>query len=125
MHCCAPTRNRIAAGLTAGFGLIALGVLYGLSNFHVVPLERFLRPGPIVLLLLAAIAFASRGFLAFGGHLLLLGAVALQLKGLGHSGWLAQGWPAGLIWLGVVMVFRAFLRRRPSHREQGAGERSS
>lgn len=123
MSCCAPTRNRIAAGLTAGFGLIVLGVLYALSNFNVVPLERFLHPGPIVLLLLAAITFASRGFLAFGGHFFLLGAVALQLKGLGHSGWLAQGWPAGLIWIGVVMVFRAFLRHRSPRDEQGSGER--
>lgn len=125
MPACCHHKNRFAAALTLGLGLIVLGVVHGLQALDYLDLKGLLFFWPTALLVLALVSFAKRGFLAFGGHLILLGAVALQLKDMGYRDLLHQGWPVGLIWLGVVQVLRSLFRRHrvlPSVRCENASE---
>ena len=106
MRPCRPRRNHFIAKLVTGLGLIALGAIFALQNLGILPWGGTIRFWPLILLFLAVVHFAKRGILSFSGHLMLLGGVALQLKSLGHSELLHQWWPAGLIWLGIVMARR-------------------
>ncbi len=113
MHACLSRRNHFAARLVIGFGLILLGTAFILRNLGAIPADGALRFWPLLLALLALASFVRRSFLNFGGHLLLLAAIALQLKNLGHAELLRQWWPLGLIWLGSVKVARSlFFRKR-------------
>ena len=110
MHACSPSKNRLAA-LVLGLGLIALGVVHGLKALGYLDLEGLLFFWPSALAVLALVFFARRGFLAFGGHVILLAAVALQAKAMGHGDLVHRAWPVALIWVGLVQVFRSLLRK--------------
>ena len=125
MHACIDRGNHLAARLVIGFGLIILGGILILRNLGSYPPVEALRFWPLILLILALARFARRGFLNFGGHLLLLAAIALQLKVLGHTELLARWWPVVLIWLGVIKVSRSLRPRRRPLSCQDASERFS
>lgn len=110
MHACSPSKNRMAA-LVLGLGLIALGVVHGLKALGYLDLEGVLFFWPTALVVLALVSFAKRGFLGFGGHGILLAAVALQAKVMGHGELLHRAWPVALIWLGLVQVLRSLFRK--------------
>jgi hypothetical protein len=125
MHACVARGNHLAAKLVIGFGLIVLGLIFVLRNFGAYPPAEALRFWPLALFLLALASFARRGFLAFGGHLFLLAAIALQLKSMGYVELMARWWPLGLIWLGGLKVARSLLSRRYRVSCQDSGERFS
>jgi hypothetical protein len=112
MHAHRTRGNPIAARLVLGFGLIALGAAFAARNLLGHPPASVLLFGPLALLLLALASFARRGWLGFGAHLLLLAALALQLKQMGHLDLLARWWPVGLVWLGLVKVTHSLRPRR-------------
>ncbi len=125
MYACCHPKNRFAAALTLGLGLIVLGVVHGFQALGYLDLKGLLFFWPSALLVLAFVSFAKRGFLALGGHLVLLGAAALQLKNMGLGELLHKGWPVALIWLGIVLVLRSLFRRHrvlPSVRCENASE---
>ena len=128
MRTCIPHRKRYLIGLVTGLTLILLGLAFFLQNLGLMPLGVALRVWPAVLLVLAAGSFVRHGLLSTGGHLLVLAAVALQLKDLGHGPWLVQWWPVALVWLGVIKVLRSLWRRSRAGFQtscQDAGERLS
>lgn len=119
MHACCsskPSKHSTTGALVLGLGLIALGLVHGLKALGYLDLEGLLFFWPTALLVLALVSFVRRGFLTFTGHLILLGAVALQLREMGHRDLLHQGWPVVLIWLGLVQVLRALFHRSRGHR---------
>jgi hypothetical protein len=105
-----------AARLVLGLGLMALGAAFLLRNLlgaQPVPAFQF---WPLCLLLLALGSFVRRGGRHLAGHVLLLAALALQLKGMGHQDLLSRWWPVALVWLGLVKVLHSLGR---PHRLQG------
>lgn len=110
MHACSTRGNPAAAKLVFGAGLIVLGMVFILHNLIPRPGTDYLFFGPLALLLLALTRFIRRGWLNFGGNLLLLGAIALQVRDLGHHDLLARWWPAGLVWLGLIKVLHSIRR---------------
>jgi hypothetical protein len=115
MHACSTRGNPFVSRLVIGTGLTVLGLAFIVHNLVTGTAVPALRVWPLVLLLLAAACFIRRGWHAFGGHLLLLGAVALELKQLGHAQLLARWWPLALIWLGVARLACSFRYRRHRH----------
>lgn len=111
MRTCHIHGKHLAVGLVTGLCLIALGTVFLLQNLGMVPFGMTLRIWPAVLLVLAAASFARHGLLSVGGHALVLGAVALQLKHSDHAALLQHGWPVALIWIGAVKVLRVLWRR--------------
>lgn len=122
MHACSSSKHSFPAALILGLGLIALGLVHGLKALGYLDLEGLLFFWPTALLVLALVSFVKRGFLAFTGHLILLGAVAFQLRNMGHQDLLHQGWPVVLVWLGLVQVLRALFRRRREHPTSSCSE---
>jgi hypothetical protein len=114
MRPCQTRNDHFLAKLVFGLGLIALGTLFTLQNLGLFPWGGTIHFWPLALLFLALFNFARRGLLSFGGHLLLLGGLALQLQRLGHGAWLERGWPVSLIWLGAVIALRSLRLRRPA-----------
>jgi hypothetical protein len=114
--------NRFAARMVIGFGLMVLGAIFILRNLAAYPPATLVFFWPLILVLLALASFIRRGPLAFGGHVLLLGALAIQLKDLGHMDLLAKWWPLALIWLGSIKVAHSLSHRKPISC-QDAGER--
>lgn len=102
-----PDRHPFTASLITGLGLVALGGLFALRNLGLLPSGEHIHFWPLALGFLALATFARRGILSWGGHTLLLAALALQLQDLGHHALLRHGWPVALIWVGCIMVARA------------------
>ena len=111
MHACSKRGNPFAARLVIGTGMVLLGLAFILRNLIAGTTYPALRVWPLVLLLLAVGCFVRRGWHAFGGHLLLMAAVVLQLKALGQTQLLARWWPLALIWLGVAKLICSFRYR--------------
>jgi hypothetical protein len=112
MHACSTRHNPFAARLVLGAGLMLLGLVFILRNLLAGPAFPILRIWPPLLLLLAVACFIRRGWRAFGGHLFLLAALALELKDLGHTALLARWWPLALIWLGLAKLIASFRHRQ-------------
>lgn len=112
MHACSTRGNPFAARLVIGTGLTVLGLVFIVRNLVTGAAGPALRAWPLLLLLLAVACFVRRGWHTFGGHLLLLGAAALQLKYLGQTQLLARWWPLALIWLGLAKLACSFRYRK-------------
>ena len=103
---------RFTSRLLFGFALIALGVAVLLHNTDLLDLDTTGRWWPALLIAFGLERLWSRGFLeALSGHLLLVGGTALLLACLGHHLLLERWWPLGLLWIGTILVLRAFRHR--------------
>ena len=112
MRACSRHHNPFAARLVIGIGLVLLGLAFILRNLTAGAPYPALRIWPLLLLLLAVGGFIRRGWHAFGAHLLLMAALALELKALGQTQLLARWWPLALIWLGAAKLVCSFRYRR-------------
>ena len=117
--------NPRAGHLAIGTGLIALGLVFGLRSLFPGSALGALRPGPLLLALLAAGSFLGRGWRSFSGHLLLCGALALQLKAGGHQDLLVRWWPLALVWLGAAKLAGALRCRHNGARDLDVAGRCS
>jgi len=102
-------RPHLPGGIILGLFLIYLGVAFTLENLNLIYIEDALLYCPCFLIVLGLLRFWNRGVLNFWGHVFLLCGVLLQAAFLLDFYVIQIWWPALMIWLGIIVVFKAFL----------------
>jgi len=102
-------RPHLPSGIIFGLFLIYLGVAFTLKNLNLIYIEDALLYCPCFLIVLGLIRFWNRGVFNFWGHMLLLCGILLQVAFLWNLDVIEIWWPALVIWLGIIIAFKAFL----------------
>jgi putative Mn2+ efflux pump MntP len=118
-------RPRFPSGIIFGLAIICLGVGFLLHNFFLIHIEDVLQYSPCVLIAFGLARLWNRGILNIWGQIRLNGGIFLQIAFLSRNR-MELYWPVLLIWVGVLMVIKAFMPKKarpavkvaPSHEHE-------
>jgi len=102
-------RPPMPSGIISGLFLIYLGMAFALENLNLIYIEDALLYCPSFLIALGLVRLWNRGVFNFWAHILLSCGILLQAAFLRDFYIIEIWWPALIIWLGITVVFRAFL----------------
>ena len=116
-----PRLPRLPRGVLFGLVLIFIGIAFLFENLGLIYIEDALQFFPCLIIAFGLARLWSRGFLNVWGQVLAIGGVLLQLAFLGHDEAIEYWWPMLVIWVGVIVILRAFVPKR-ARIGHGAGQ---
>jgi len=102
-------RPQLPIGVVIGLILICLGAALLLENLNLIYIEDALQFWPCALIAIGLAKLWNRGVLNVWGQVLVIGGLLLQLLQLGFDIFIEVWWPALVIWIGLLVVIKAFL----------------
>lgn len=117
-RCCKRSRRpQFPMGLIFGLALICLGIAFLLNNLHIIYIEDALMFSPLVLIAWGLARLWNKGILNVWGHILVVTGVLLQIVFLDDcSGRFHEiYWPTIIIWIGLIIMIKAFVPKRVKH----------
>lgn len=104
--------RRLPPGLVFGLCVIALGVAFLAHNLGRFDIEDSLRWWPALMVIAGIVHLINHHFFKVFGHVLLAGGTIALLDQLGYYRQAETWWPMSLVWIGLVVIGRAFWRNR-------------
>ena len=105
-------RLRLPMGVAFGLILICLGVAFMLNNLGLIYIEDVLRFSPCALIVMGLVRLLNRGFFNIWGQILVIGGFLLQIAVLRCDVAVHLWWPVLLIWIGILVVIKAFIPKK-------------
>jgi hypothetical protein len=117
-------RPRLPSGIVFGLFLIYLGAAFLLENLSLIYIEDALVYCPCVLIALGIVRLWNKGVFNIWGQILLSSGLLLQVAFLWDLEAIETWWPMLIVWVGVIVAFRAFVPKKnhpnvqlvPSHK---------
>jgi hypothetical protein len=106
-----PKRPRFPSGVIFGLAFIYVGVASLLHNLFIIHIEDVLQYSPCVFIAFGLARLWNRGILNVWGQILLNGGILLQVAFLSRHR-METWWPLLVIWIGVLVVIKAFLPKK-------------
>ncbi|MDR2697547.1 MAG: DUF5668 domain-containing protein [Holophagales bacterium] len=105
-------RPRLPSGIIFGLFLIYLGLAFALKNLNLIYIEDVLLYCPCFLIALGLARLWNRGVFNFWGQIFLSCGILLQTAFLLDLDVIGIWWPAIIVWLGIIVVLRAFMPKK-------------
>jgi len=103
---------RVSPRLIAGFGILALGLLWTLDNIDVLESERYTEWWPLVIVLIGVVRLLDTRGNKLSGGVIVLAGVALLLDSIDLIEWdLGDLIPLGIALLGAKLIWDAVRRK--------------
>jgi hypothetical protein len=105
-------RPRLPSGIVFGLFLIYLGAAFLLENLSIIYIEDALVYCPSVLIAFGVVRLWNGGVFNIWGQILLSSGLLLQIASLRDLDAIEIWWPMLIVWVGVIVAFRAFVPKK-------------
>lgn len=105
-------RPRLPMGVIIGLVLICLGAAFLLENLNLIYIEDILQFWPCAIIAIGLVTLWNRGVFSVWGQILVICGALLQVIELGFDIFIEVWWPVLVIWVGLLVIIKAFLPSR-------------
>lgn len=101
-------RRRPRRHLGTGIFLILLGLILAFTQWHGSPIHGLGHHWPLIVIAFGLARMVDRGLLHPFAHAAVLVGLYFELDAIGNYDWIHRAWPLGIVWVGLILLLRAF-----------------